>query len=204
MLIDLSQAITDNSPVYPDSKKMWLRQVCDMEKNGFVSYFLHSDMHNSTHIDLPMHFGFSDKTVDLYALENFIGQGVAFDVKGYSTINLQNTPLTDDYNNKCLLFHTGFSEKYGKTEYYHNHPTISIEFAKALVKFKVKLVGFDTPSPDFYPYDVHKLLLNNNIFIVENLTNIEKLLQKKFEFFAFPLKIAAEASLIRAVASIEE
>ena len=45
------------------------------------------------------------------------------------------------------------------------------------------------------------MLLKNEIFILENLCNIKKLLNvKEFNIVAFPLKIEAEGSLVRAVA----
>lgn len=57
------------------------------------------------------------------------------------------------------------------------------------------------PKSDNYPFKIHKLLLSNNILIMEKLTNLEKLLNiSSFEVLAFPLKIRAEASIVRAVA----
>ncbi|MDG5814149.1 hypothetical protein QA601_03600 [Chitinispirillales bacterium ANBcel5] len=68
---------------------------------------------------------------------------------------------------------------------------------------KVKIIGIDIPSPDKFPFEEHIKLLDNNILILENLTNLEPLLKvSKFDLFAFPLKIHAEASLVRAVAKI--
>ena len=66
------------------------------------------------------------------------------------------------------------------------------------------MVGMDLSSPDKYPYDIHKLLLNSDILIIENLTNLDKLLGiGKFNFCAMPLNIDAEASIARAVAIID-
>lgn len=63
------------------------------------------------------------------------------------------------------------------------------------------MLGIDMPSPDFPPFPVHKLLLSNGIFILENLTGLQQLLNiDTFEVFAVPLKIYAEASLTRAYA----
>jgi len=61
----------------------------------------------------------------------------------------------------------------------------------------------DLPSPDKYPFEIYKKLLNNDILIIENMTNISKLLTvNKFDIIAFPLKIKAEASMTRVVAKI--
>ena len=67
------------------------------------------------------------------------------------------------------------------------------------------MLGIDTPSPDNFPFDIHKMLLNNNILIIENMTNLDKLLFiEEFELIALPLKIKADSSLLRAVARIKE
>lgn len=62
-------------------------------------------------------------------------------------------------------------------------------------------IGMDMPKPDNYPFEIHKLLFNNDIFIIENLTNLDKLKGvDNFQVIAFPLRIKAEASVVRAVA----
>lgn len=60
------------------------------------------------------------------------------------------------------------------------------------------------PAPDYPPFTFHKALLSNDIFVLENLTNLGSLLDKpNFEVMAFPLKISAEASFVRAVCQID-
>ena len=57
------------------------------------------------------------------------------------------------------------------------------------------------PSPDNGEFDIHKKLFENEIFILENLTNLNKLLyNEEIQIFAQPLKIQGEASLVRAIA----
>ena len=65
------------------------------------------------------------------------------------------------------------------------------------------MLGMDLPSPDKYPFKIHKMFFNNDIFIIENMTNLSQLLfVNNFEIIAFPLKIKAGASIIRVVAKI--
>ena len=66
------------------------------------------------------------------------------------------------------------------------------------------MVGMDTPSPDHAPYKVHKILLGNEILILENLTNLEQLLNKNFEVIALTPKLEADAAPARVVAKIYE
>jgi kynurenine formamidase len=111
--------------------------------------------------------------------------------------------LTRIKMNCIVLLYTGHDRKYGTNEYYYKQPEILPELAEFLISQKTKLLGMDLPSPDPPPFKVHKLLLTNNIFIIENLTNLDKLLKAAlFEVMAFPLKINADSSILRVVAKI--
>jgi kynurenine formamidase len=89
-------------------------------------------------------------------------------------------------------------------DYYRSYPAISEATAWHLVKKGVKIIGMDSPSPDYAPFNIHKILLNNNILIIENLTNLSALLPyREFELLAFPLKIEADSSPLRVVARID-
>ena len=57
------------------------------------------------------------------------------------------------------------------------------------------------PSVEVDNLEIHKILLSNNIFILENLKNLERLLYiNKIIIMALPLKIDSEASYTRAIA----
>jgi len=59
------------------------------------------------------------------------------------------------------------------------------------------LIGLDCPQPDNplnsfgskNDAENHKILLKNNIIILEYLINLKKIKKKKFELFVCPLKI---------------
>jgi len=77
-------------------------------------------------------------------------------------------------------------------------------FCEFLIEKKIKMLGMDTPSPDRYPFLIHKFLFKNNTYILENLTNLNLLLgEENFEVIAFPLKINADSSITRAVARLK-
>ena len=102
-----------------------------------------------------------------------------------------------------VFFDTGMSKHYHESEYYDNYPEMSVEIADYLMGRKVKAVGIDMCSPDHAPFPFHKILLGNNILIIENLTNLEALAGKKFTVFAFPLRLALDGSPVRVVAEIK-
>ena len=104
-----------------------------------------------------------------------------------------------------VVLYTGMSSLFGRKEYFNDYPTVSVELAQLFVERQVKMVCIDSPSPDRHPYEIHKLLLENNVLIAENLINLDKLLFiKKFEIIALPLNIHADSSPARIIARILE
>lgn len=203
--IDLSNTIKHNMPVFPGEKEPSIIKDILPENTGYVTHRLESNMHTGTHIDAPFHVKNDLVTIGEFPVEWFAGPTAVIDVSGLSTIMMQNEWQDVFQDFKIILFHTGFSTYWGTDDYYINYPEFDSEIAKALVYSGVRIAGFDSPSPDKSPFDFHSVFLKDNKFLVENLTNLDKLLGKRnITFMAFPLKIEAEASLVRAVAYIQD
>ena len=197
--IDLTQPIIDKMPHHPYDDDMHLNHDKLLNKDGYTNYTLQIGTHFGTHIDLPMHLTSDSRYVCDFPIDKFIGRGKVIDVRGLTTI--EYLPFYDDLISKedIVLFYTGFDELYGKDKYYNNHPCITENLAQFLVRKEIKILGMDTPSPDYYPFNVHKLLLNNDIFILENLRNLSLLMDKDyFKIHSVPLNIYSDASPLRA------
>lgn len=202
-LIDLSYKISDNMPVYPGDPKTDLLQIKYLNTDKYNNFRLDICMHSGTHIDSPMHLTDSIKYISELPLEAFIAEGCILDVRNQETIKMKAEYDSIIKEKSIVLLYTGFDAHYGTKEYYENSPCVDEELCKFLIEKNVKMVGMDTPSPDRYPFEIHKMLLKNNIFILENLTNLDQLLSAdRFEVIAFPLKIKADSSMTRAVARI--
>lgn len=201
--IDLSHIIENDMPVHPYDEKVILKNDKTFAEDGYVNNILTAGMHCGTHIDAPMHLTENENFIESYPIESFTGKTIVIDVSGEDEIRFRK-----EYDNKIskddiVLFYTGFEKEYGSFRYYNEHPSISPDLAEFLVSKNVKMVGMDLPSPDSYPFEIHKIFMENGIFIIENLTNLSKLLQShEIELYAFPLRIKAEASLVRVVAKI--
>ena len=91
--------------------------------------------------------------------------------------------------------------------YFIKNPGLSEAAAKYLVSKKTNLVGIDSPSIDFKGnkrFSVHHVFSKNNILIVENLANLEKIKSSKFHFVVLPLKLnGATGSPVRAIAFVD-
>jgi len=201
--IDLTHTIIDRLPPYPGDNETQLLNTKQFETDGYSNHRLKIDMHSGTHIDSPMHLTDSKEYICEYPPESFIGEGCIIDVRNRPVIKLKKEYETKIKEGCILLLYTGMYHKFGTEEYFNTHPVVDMEFAQFMVERKIKILGMDTPSPDKPPFSVHKLLLKSKIFILENLTNMEELLEaKKFEVIALPLKIKADSSISRVVARI--
>ena len=109
------------------------------------------------------------------------------------------------FNYSSIFFFTGWQKNLKKDNYFTENPGLAISAAKYLVSKNINLIGIDSPSIDLgkdESFNVHHILSKNNILIVENLTNLNKILSKEFNFTILPLKLKdATGSPVRAIAS---
>jgi kynurenine formamidase len=94
-----------------------------------------------------------------------------------------------------------------KDNYIRNNPGLSKDAAEYLVEKKVNAIGIDCPSIDIGTDSgliAHKILLSNEILVIENLCNLYEFRDGRFTLLVTPLKLAgASGSPIRAI-GIEE
>ncbi len=204
-LIDLTHTISHGMPVFPgETEPSVLRDVLP-DDAGYVTYRLESNMHTGTHMDAPFHAKSDSVTMDRYPVDFFSGPAVVIDVRGLQKIGMQHEWEQVFRKYRIVLFYTGYSKLWGSDTYYYNYPEFDSEIAEELVAAGVRIAGFDSPSPDKSPFAFHSIFLKDQRFLVENITNLDKLEgNDEITFMAFPLKIEAEASLIRAVVMIKE
>lgn len=200
-LIDLSHVIEDAMPVYPGDMETQLVQTKYLKRDFHNNHNLSISMHSGTHIDSPMHLLASDVYVSELPLDPFIAPGCVLDVRNQPVVRMRTDYEQRIKQDSIVLLYSGHDRFYGTAQYYQDCPCVDEEFGSFLLCQNVKMLGIDWPTPDNPPFPVHKLLLANNVYILENLTNLDKLLEIEcFEVIALPLKIRADGSMTRAVA----
>jgi kynurenine formamidase len=198
-IIDLSHVINNETPIYPGDYRTAISQRTCIEKDSFNSFLLQSCMHTGTHVDMPMHFLDDKRMAAEFPIDGFMGRGVRLDVRGEAVISMKPEYRDMDLNGSVVLLYTGFDKYYFEGKYFTGHPVVSDELGAFLLSRNIKMLGMDMCGPDYSPFKLHKDLLARGVFILENLTNLKGLVGE-FEVMALPLRIAAEASLVRAVA----
>lgn len=201
MLIDLSVVINEDIPVYPGDPKTKISQNAVLQTDEYEDHFVCLGTHVGTHVDAPSHMLAGGTNLDKQPLETFTGRGVCIVIENKQP-KLDVVKQADIQEGDIVLFSTGMSEKYYTPEYYEDYPAITEEIANCLVEKRVKMVGVDMCSIDHEPFPIHKVLLQNNILIIENLTNLALLAGKQFTVYAFPIKLQLDGAPARVVASV--
>lgn len=203
MIIDLSIQISTNTPVYPGDPTIKITPNSAIDTDGYIGHQLQLGTHSGTHLDAPAHMIKDGKTIDRFSLDRCIGRGVYIDVRG-DLFHLDTVQKADIHDGDIVIFNTGMSEYFHENRYFTEYPVMSSEIAKYLVSRKIKMVGLDTCSADNKPtFPIHHILLENDILIIENLANIEKLkIHKTFKIYAIPLPLGVDGAPARVFAEI--
>ncbi|CAN5629630.1 cyclase family protein [soil metagenome] len=217
-IIDLSYALDAATPPFPGDPPVEIEVQAAIPADhppgtpaGSLNVGrLHTGLHVGTHMDAPFHFYHAGRTIDQVALVHFVGPALLINLaRKAAKAEIAPAELLPYQaaiiKTRRIILNTGWASHWGQADYFTDYPVISATTAQLLVSWGVTLVGIDTPSVDVYPYPVHFALLGNDILIVENLTNLDRIQPAQFEFIAVPLKITArDASPVRALAIVKE
>jgi len=223
-VIDLTHTIHDEIQIYPGDPIPSISRGLTHEKDYCHVDLLKLGSHTGTHIDAPYHFLKNGQKIDEIPVQRFIGTGILIDVSNKSERELIDSTDLKFYASEIkkgdfVILNTGWDRYFGTPTYYL-HPYLSADGARLLVKMGVSLVGVDAlnvdptyygsmdsdpsakdlPDEEGYGYPVHDILLGNDILIVENLCNLDKIKQVKGVYSFLPLKLKdSDGSPIRAV-----
>ncbi|MBU4533745.1 MAG: cyclase family protein [Eubacteriales bacterium] len=210
-IIDLTHPISPDMPVYPGTEPPVFILSCTIKTDGFEERQITLFSHTGTHLDAPSHIFPGGKTLDQLPVGHFSGRGVVLDISadGKSTVGQDDLePYREIVSaSDFVLLCTGWSRLWGRDEYFVGFPVLSPAAAEWIAQFPLKGLGVDAISVDAVgstAFPVHKTLLQKDIVVIENLTNLKKLLDRQFQFHCFPLKITdGDGSPVRAVAILE-
>jgi arylformamidase len=196
--IDLTMALTPDTPVYPGDPQIEVTQITSVADDGYMDHTVKMGTHNGTHIDGPAHMIEGGKMLSDFGLDTFIGRGKLVDARNGLTPAAIDAAGVGEGD--IVLLYTGASDMYTDPDYYYQTPVVDDEAAMHLIKLGVKMVGLDMGSIDEDPFIVHKALLRKDILIIENLVNLGALLNAEFKIYALPLNLHVEGAPARVIA----
>lgn len=97
-----------------------------------------------------------------------------------------------DIAGKAVLVHTGWDRHWRTDQYFEGHPFLTRDAAEYLLHAGAALVGIDSlniDDTDDLTRPVHSKLLAAEVPIVEHLCGLERLRDRRFRFFAVPVKV---------------
>lgn len=207
-IIDLTQTINENM------SGVAIAPAKTLLKDGWNATTLHLYSHSGTHMDAPAHFEVNDRTIDTLPIERFISEAWVVNlqhIKPKEEIRIEHLDSVAGRFKKgqSILLHTGWSKKLGTDDYRNALPRISRELALWLGEIGVNILGVEPPSvADVNNLEevteIHNILMENDIIIIEGLTNLDAISQTKVSLIALPLKVENGDGAPARVIAVEE
>jgi len=167
--------------------------------------------HIGTHIEASYHYIKEGIDAARLPLENLVREAVVLDFSYKKPLEKIDVDELSKYNqqiqeNDIVLIRTDRS-KYYRSKDYSQRPFLTPEAIKWLIQKKIGCLGIDASGIEVKGIDDqpnHKLLFENGIPLIENLTNLDQIKKDRVLLIVLPLKIEGmDASPLRVVA-IEE
>ena len=207
MLIDISMPITAGSVFRRGTPPVEIasRGFYHESEGEYEAIILSLAAHTATHVDLV----FADTRIEP---ERMIGRGKLLDVTQVpgGEIRLDDIEHQVEIESGDFVFFRTDWDKFVNTEEYYNHPELSLDVVQWLISKRVNAVGIDAQglgrARRHGEYD--RLLIKNNVFVIENLVNLAAIPKKQFKVYCFPLKIenvdAIPARVVVEIAELKE
>lgn len=209
-IVDLSQKILrrgENFPFHSDYIGNRHTGQWYVMSNIFIG------SHVATHVECPRHHIKDGLDCLHYPLENLIGSCVTLDCTGKEVddpITLEEVMRYKDLIHKgdIIFLWTGF-DKYHRTERWTDYRYIAEDAMEWLVSFEPKAIGVDAYGIEIPGADTgepnHMRCFNRNIAVVEALTNLGKIANKRTTVFMLVLPMeGVDACPVRAIALQDE
>ena len=191
-IYDVSQELL-SCEIYPGDPSPALTSISSMEKGDLYNLStLSMCLHNGTHVDAPSHFIQGGKTVSEMDLTRTVGKAYVIELSGdidasLAAVALSKAQKVDAEAAKRLLI--------------KGNATLTADGARVFADYGVMLVGSETQSvgPLDAPMEVHKILLEKEIVLLEGL-RLGELSEGSYFLFGAPINVGiAEGSPCRAV-----
>ena len=208
-LIDLSHRLSPNMPSYPGLPEPKFRvwrtheesaRLGNYESGTTFQFALYEFGGNTgTYVDAPIHRfpgGADIAGIPLEKLANLQGLLVDASDGGIGPDTFERL----DVGNKAVLIRTGWSSRWGTSDYFRSGPYLTAEACTYLVEAGVTLVGIDCANIDNMAGSTrpaHTILLRAGVPVVEHLTNLAAVPPKaQFRFFAVPPAVEGGTSFV--------
>ena len=212
--IDLTLPVSEKIPTFPGSPQPIFIQWENIKDDGYNLELLFLSSHTGTHLDAPYHFLEKGKKIHEISLKRLIINAILVKIRKRGDQPITKTDIQKFEkkhgkipNESTVIFWTNWQKMIKNDSYFVKNPGLSVTAAKYLISKKTNLVGIDSPSIDLGKekrFLVHHLFAKNDVLIVENLANLDKIKSWKFQLAVLPMKLKnATGAPVRAVGIID-
>lgn len=198
-IVDLSHVINSKTPDFFGDKDIYhFSHSTTAKEDGYSTGTFQTPEHFGTHVDAPVHFAKGASPIDKIPVKRLVLPAVVIDIRkhvGESSDCVLTVPMIEAWesehgkipSNAAILLLTGWSQRWDSEKEYRNvdaqeqmhFPAYSEDAAKFLIDERnATAIGVDTLSIDpgnSKSYPVHKVAANRDVYIIENLTNLDDL-----------------------------
>ena len=209
-IIDLSYDITHQMKVFPADPAVGILRHHDYQNGYFVSQVIFGT-HTGTHIDVPVHKIMGGRTVDEEPIEKFTGRAYVMDIPNLKPLEEITPAHLEKFAGKlkgvhAVIFRTNWGKHFGMDDFFTSFPGLSEAAVDWMHAHQISLIGLESPSVNAQRHqEIHTLLLEKEMLIVESLANVDKIPTEYVQLFAVPLKLKGlDGSPVRAFAITED
>lgn len=204
--------IFDGAPPFPGDTACEVKSYHTIAEAGYNTTKLSLSSHHGTHLDAPLHFLSDGFGVDRIDLGKCVGPAVLIDMSHKAPKSSIDVDDLAPYARRLdkgarVVLRTGWDRVYPDPRYFTDFPNITLDAATWLAEQEIALLGMDMPTPNGESDDavaqVHRVLLQAEVVIVEWLASLNEITGDTFFLIAAPLKIrGCDGSPIRALAIV--
>jgi len=211
-VIDLSHPISSKVPTFEGDLDSYRYEILSsVETDGCMTGRFEMPEHFGTHIDAPIHFVAGKPTIDQIPASKLILPAFVIDVRqevaqdGDYLLTMDAIRKFEEQGpispNSAVLLLTGWDNRFSDWQQYRNvdsenrmhFPGYSSESARFLVhERQIAALGIDTLGIDAGvddAYSVHKIALQEDVYLIENLTRLDQLPARGAILFCGPLAL---------------
>jgi len=191
--IDITFSINNGMITWPGDAPVQLKRTSTIGVDGANANVSSISMsaHTGTHIDAPLHFIRGGKDITQIPVGELIGYTKIFHITDPQQITFSELKELPIEEGDILLFRTRNSDvNWINAPFMEDYVYLSVNAAQYLVKAGVKCIGVDYLSVGGMENgaDVHKILLNAGITIIEGL-KLNDVVPGLYEIIAMPIKL---------------
>ena len=207
-LIDLSHPLIHGQQTFPMDPKLSIVVHCTTKTLKYNITQVSMGTHQGTHLDAMYHFIDDGKTLDQMPLDWFYGPTRVLRIpkNAGEEITMEDFLPFEEYlvPGAKIIYETSWHRNFGAENFFTEFPSLTLDAARYLVSKQIQMLGMDTPTPGNDWYEIHHILLGEEITIVESLANLDQV-PDEFTFIGFPLNFKGrDGSPIRAVAHVTD